>query len=121
MSDDYSEHLEKRIKEMRERMAKSKLKGTKKRKYWIVELNGECIMKECNFKSEVKHLEEFGCNWASNNVVCCGEEKCILYQISKNTGINKTSTSPTCLTASSSSKWPRSPRWQKMISSMLNR
>jgi len=33
MSEDYSKHLEKRIKEMRERMAKSKLKGTKKRKY----------------------------------------------------------------------------------------
>lgn len=35
MSDDYSKHLEKRIKEMHERMAKSKLHGTKKRKYWI--------------------------------------------------------------------------------------
>ena len=30
MSEDYSKHLEKRIKEMRERMAKSKLHGTKK-------------------------------------------------------------------------------------------
>jgi len=33
MSDDYSKHLEKRIKEMRERMAKSKLDRSKKRKY----------------------------------------------------------------------------------------
>jgi hypothetical protein len=33
MPDDYSKHLEKRIKEMREGMVKSKLKGTKKRKY----------------------------------------------------------------------------------------
>jgi hypothetical protein len=33
MSEDYSKHLEKRIKEMRERMAKSKLDRAKKRKY----------------------------------------------------------------------------------------
>jgi len=33
MPDDYSKHLEKRIKEMRERMAKSKLHGTKRGKY----------------------------------------------------------------------------------------
>ncbi len=33
MPDDYSKHLEKRIKEMRERMAKSKLHATKKGKY----------------------------------------------------------------------------------------
>ena len=34
MPDDYSKHLEKRIKEMHDRMAKSKLHSTKKRKYW---------------------------------------------------------------------------------------
>jgi len=39
----------------------------------IVELKGECIMKECNFKSEVKQREAFGCNLTSNNIVCCGE------------------------------------------------
>jgi len=33
MSDTYSKHLEKRIKEIRERMAKSKLHSTKKHKY----------------------------------------------------------------------------------------
>ena len=33
MPDDYSKHLEKRIKEMRERMVKSKLHGTKRGKY----------------------------------------------------------------------------------------
>ena len=33
MPDDYSKHLEKRIKEMRERMVKSKLDGAKQRKY----------------------------------------------------------------------------------------
>ncbi len=55
----------------------------------IVELNRECIMKECNFKSEVKQREAFGCNLTSNNIVCCGEENCILYQIYKNTEINK--------------------------------
>ena len=34
MPDDYSKHLEKRIKEMRERMAKSKLDRAKRGKYW---------------------------------------------------------------------------------------
>jgi len=33
MSEVFSKHQEKRIKEMRERMAKSKLHGTKKGKY----------------------------------------------------------------------------------------
>ena len=33
MPDDYSRHIEKRIKEMRERMVKSKLDGAKQRKY----------------------------------------------------------------------------------------
>lgn len=33
MSDIYSRHVEKRIKELHERMAKSKLHTTKKRKY----------------------------------------------------------------------------------------
>ncbi len=33
MSEDFSKHLEKRIKEIRERMAKSKLQGTKRVKY----------------------------------------------------------------------------------------
>ncbi len=34
MTEDYSKHLEKRIKEMRERMVQSKLDRAKKRKYW---------------------------------------------------------------------------------------
>jgi len=33
MPEDYSKHLEKRIKEMRERMVKSKLHSAKRRKY----------------------------------------------------------------------------------------
>jgi len=33
MSEEYSKHLTKRIKEMRERMAKSKLDGARRRKY----------------------------------------------------------------------------------------
>jgi len=33
MSDAYARHFEKRIKELRERMSKSKLHTTKKRKY----------------------------------------------------------------------------------------
>ena len=47
------------------------------------------MLKECNFKSDVKHHETFGCNLTSNNIVCSGEENCILYQIYKNTEINK--------------------------------
>ncbi|MFE3845409.1 hypothetical protein ACFL1L_00925 [Thermoplasmatota archaeon] len=42
-------------------------------------------MKECNFKSEVKHHELFGCNLTPNNIDCCGEENCIFYQIYRNT------------------------------------
>ena len=41
MSDDYSKHLEKRIKEMRERMVKSKLDGAKQRKYRNNRVNKE--------------------------------------------------------------------------------
>ena len=40
MPDDYSKHLEKRIKEMRERMVKSKLHSTKKIKYWNCRFEG---------------------------------------------------------------------------------
>jgi hypothetical protein len=46
-------------------------------------------MKECNLKSVVKHHETFGCNLTSSTIVCSGEENCILYQIYKNTEINK--------------------------------
>jgi len=35
MSEEYSKHLAKRIKEMRERMVKSNLDRAKKKKYWI--------------------------------------------------------------------------------------
>jgi len=41
MPDDYSKHLEKRIKEMRERMVKSKLDGAKQRKYRNNRVNKE--------------------------------------------------------------------------------
>ena len=41
MSDDYSKHLEKRIKEMRERMVKSKLDRAKQRKYRNNRVNKE--------------------------------------------------------------------------------
>ena len=47
MPDDYSKHLEKRKKEMRERMVKSKLDRARKRKYW-----------KCRFNKEVKKLEK---------------------------------------------------------------
>ena len=35
MSEEYSKHLAKRIREMRERMVKSNLDRAKKKKYWI--------------------------------------------------------------------------------------
>jgi hypothetical protein len=35
MQDAYTRHVEKRIKELHERMSKSKLHATKKNKYWI--------------------------------------------------------------------------------------
>ncbi len=41
MSEDFSKHLEKRIKEMRERMVKSKLDGAKQRKYRNNRVNKE--------------------------------------------------------------------------------
>ena len=41
MPEDYSKHLEKRIKEMRERMVKSKLDGAKQRKYRNNRVNKE--------------------------------------------------------------------------------
>ena len=43
MSEEYSKHLAKRIKEMRERMVKSNLDRARKKKYW-----------NCRFKMEVE-------------------------------------------------------------------
>ena len=46
MSEEYSKHLAKRIKEMRERMVKSKLDRAKKKKYWIFNMEVKYGKKE---------------------------------------------------------------------------
>jgi len=42
------------------------------------------MIEKCNFKSKIRHPEAPGCNLTPNDVVCPGEENCILYQIYKN-------------------------------------
>ena len=39
------------------------------------------MIKECNFKSKIRHHESSGCRLTPTHVVCPGEENCILYQI----------------------------------------
>ncbi len=39
------------------------------------------MIEECNFKSKIRHRTSSGCNLTPNEVVCPGEENCILYQI----------------------------------------
>jgi hypothetical protein len=41
------------------------------------------MIKECNFKSKIRHAESFGCDLTPTESVCPGEDKCILYQIYK--------------------------------------
>ena len=43
------------------------------------------MIKECNFKSRIRHRDYPGCNLTPAEVICPGEEKCIMYQIYKNT------------------------------------
>jgi hypothetical protein len=43
------------------------------------------MIKQCNFKSKIRHGEYPGCNLTPKDEVCPGEDKCILYQIYKNT------------------------------------
>jgi hypothetical protein len=43
----------------------------------------EKMIEECNFKSRIKHRDSAGCNLTPNEIVCTGEENCILYQIYK--------------------------------------
>jgi hypothetical protein len=43
------------------------------------------MIKECNFKSKVRHHESAGCTLTPNEIVCPGEQNCILYKIYKNT------------------------------------
>ena len=42
------------------------------------------MIEECNFKSKIRHRASPGCNLTPDDIVCPGEEKCILYQIYKN-------------------------------------
>lgn len=44
---------------------------------------GLCIemIEECTFKSRIRHHEFPGCNLTPTEIICPGEENCILYQI----------------------------------------
>ena len=41
------------------------------------------MIEECNFKSKIRHRNIPGCRLTPYDVVCSGEENCILYQIYK--------------------------------------
>ena len=47
------------------------------------------MIETCNFKSKIKHREYLGCNLTPNDIVCPGEENCILYQAYKNSEMLK--------------------------------
>ncbi len=39
------------------------------------------MIEECNFKSKIMHHDSPGCRLTPTNIVCPGENNCILYQI----------------------------------------
>ena len=39
------------------------------------------MIEECNFKSKIKHHDKPGCDLTPTNLVCPGEDNCILYKI----------------------------------------
>ena len=39
------------------------------------------MIEECNFKSKIIHRDSPGCRLTPTDVVCPGEENCILYRI----------------------------------------
>ena len=41
------------------------------------------MMEECNFKSKIRHSGSPGCNLTPNDIVCRGEDKCIIFQTYK--------------------------------------
>jgi len=41
------------------------------------------MIKECNFKSKIRHHQKPGCWLTPNEETCCGEDNCILFQIYK--------------------------------------
>ncbi len=47
------------------------------------------MIKKCNFKSKIMHRQYPGCDLTPNDIVCPGEDNCILYQIYKNTQRNE--------------------------------
>jgi len=44
----------------------------------------------CNFKSKIRHRDSPGCDLTPIDVVCPGEDNCILYQIYQNLENGKT-------------------------------
>ena len=42
------------------------------------------MIEKCNFKSKIHHRAKPGCNLTPKDIVCPGEENCVLYQIYKN-------------------------------------
>jgi hypothetical protein len=47
------------------------------------------LIDECNFKSKIIHRNFSGCRLTPPDVVCPGEENCILYQVYANLENNK--------------------------------
>jgi len=47
------------------------------------------MLKECNFKSKIRHRDFPGCDLTPPDVVCPGEDECILFQIYKKIEKNK--------------------------------
>ena len=47
------------------------------------------MIDKCNFKSKIRHRDSPGCRLTPPDVVCPGEENCILYQIYYNTKKNE--------------------------------
>ena len=48
------------------------------------------MIEECNFKSKIMHRDSPGCRLTPPEVVCPGEEYCILFQIYKDIEEQKT-------------------------------
>ena len=44
-------------------------------------LRDKSMIEECNFKSKIRHRDSPGCCLTPPDVVCPGEDNCILYQI----------------------------------------
>jgi hypothetical protein len=42
------------------------------------------MIQQCNFKSKIRHRDKVGCDLTPTDLVCPGEEHCILYQIYQN-------------------------------------